>query len=253
MAKIVTKQLVILLSLGAILLQTGCGRTKTAAFESRDAAADACFEHLKKQIKSEINKTSDSRKGYDNWTIIKNDNERYLIFDYTCKPSFKKGDTVGELTPIYFYLDEYGEVQSKLAMNWNGESFIEYTYPLNERVDFDSRGFPDDESKMSWFVEPFNMPFTSIKSDAFVTGVGFGSVLRLCRSTYWERDVTEEKAEALFQKDREYVIKMASNKKGYVLPMGPTSDKAKDEVLLLMDSRWKKCKEDGYEGWNEKK
>lgn len=248
MAKTVAKQLVTLLSIGAILLQTGCGRTKIAAFESRDAAEKACFEHLKKKIKSEINKTSDLRKDYDNWTAIKNDDERYLIFDYTCKPSFKKGDTVGELMPIYFYLDEYGEVEWSVT-KWDGEEFIEYTYPLDKRVGFDSRGFPDDESKMSWFVEPFNMPFTSVKSDAFVAGVGFGSVLRLCRSTYWERDITEEQAEELFQKDREYIIKIVSNKEGYDLPMGPTSDKAKDEVLLLMDSRWKKCKEDSYEGW----
>ncbi len=249
MAKTFAKKLVTVLSIGAILLQTGCGRTKIAAFESRDAAAKACFEHLEKKIKSEINKTSDLRKDYDNWTAIKNDDERYLIFDFTCKPSFKKGDTIGELMPIYFYLDEYGEV-AWMVTKWDRAEYIEYTYPLGKRIDFDSPGVPNDESKMSWFVKPYKMPFTSIKSDAFIAGVGFGSILRLCRSTYSERDITEEQAEKLFQKDREYIIKMASNREGYASHWGPTSNKAKDEALRVMDARWENCKKSGYEGWD---
>ncbi len=252
-AKTVAKQLVALLSIGAILLQTGCGRTKIAAFESKDAAAKACFEYMDKEIKSEINKTTALKKGneydFDNWTAIKNDDERYLIFDYTCKPSFSKGDTVGELIPIYFYLNEDGEVEGNRMMRWK-EKFIEYTYPLGKRIDFDSPGVPNDESKMSWFVKPYKMLFTSIKSDAFIAGVGFGSILRLCRSTYSERDITEEQAEKLFQKDREYINKMANNKEGYAPIWGPTSNKAKDEALRVMDARWKNCKKNGYEGWD---
>lgn len=232
MANPVTKPLATLLALGAIALQTGCGKTKTAAFKTRDEASKACYEHLEKEIKNEIRGTSDYRK--DNFTSVKNDDEQYLIFDYACKPSFKKGDTVGELIPIYFYLDEYGETQWKWAMNWDGDDFIEYTYLLGKKIDFDSRGFPDDESKMSWFAEPFNMPFTSIKSDALVTGIGFGSVLRLCRSSYWERDITEEEAEIRFEKDKKFVLRTVNNEEEYLLPYGPTSEKAKEKVLAVM-------------------
>lgn len=251
MAKNISKKLVILLSLGAILFQTGCGSKKTAFFDSRDAAGKACLEHLENEIKSEIFETSDPNKGYENWTNIKNENAEYLIFSYTCKPNFTKGDTVGELMPIYFYLDKYGEIEWKW-LKFDKEKMTEYTYPLGERVDFDSGGLPTEKSKMSWFVEPFNMPFTSIKSDAFVTGVGFGYVMRLCRSTYRERVITEEQAEILFQKDREYITKMIGNEEGHTPPMGPTSEKAKDLILSVMDGRWEKCKEENYMGWNEK-
>ena len=95
------------------------------------------------------------------------------------------------------------------------------------------------------------MPFTSIKSDAFVTGVAFGSVLRLCRSTYLEKLQTEEQAEALFQRDRKYIMKILNNQEGYIFPTGPTSEKAKKIALSVMDGRWKRCKEEGYEGWEK--
>ena len=105
---------------------------------------------------------------------------------------------------------------------------------------------------MSRFVEPFEMPFTSIKSDAFISGIGWGSVFRLCRSTYLERDITEQQADILFEKDKKYVTRWLNNEDGYVLPWGPASDKAKELALAVMDGRWEKCKEEGYDGWNQK-
>ena len=71
------------------------------------------------------------------------------------------------------------------------------------------------------------MPFTSIKSDAFVTGVAFGSVLQTFVETYLEKLQTEEQAEALFQRDRKYIMKILNNQEGYIFPTGPTSEKAK--------------------------
>ena len=243
------RRLTALLALPTILLLTGWwSEPKKAAFKSRDAAAKDCLKHLEKEIKKEINGTSDYRK--DNFSVIKDDYEQYLILGYTCKPSSKR-DSIGELIPIYFYLDETGEI------NWSGSNYtgnkkdVEYTYPLGKRIDFESIGFPNKESKVSWFINPFEMPFTSIKSDAFVTGVAFGSVLRLCRSTYLEKSQTEEQAEMLFQRDRKYIMKMLNNQEGYIYTAGPTSEKAKKIALSLMDSRWKSCKEEGYEGWEK--
>ena len=103
------RRLKALLALPTTLLLAGWwSEPKTAAFNSKDSAADECFKHLEKEIHKEINGTSDTRK--DNWSIIKDDDEQYLIFGYTCKPSFKKGDSIGELILIYFYLDETGEI-----------------------------------------------------------------------------------------------------------------------------------------------
>ena len=245
------RRLKALLALPTILLLAGWwSEPKIAAFNSRDSAADECFKHLEKEIVKEVNGTSDIRK--DNWSAIKDDDEQYLILGYTCKPSFKKGDSIGELIPLYFYLDETGEIKWRWVRNYTGnEEDVKYTYPLGKRIDFESIGFPNKESKVSWFINPFEMPFTSIKSDAFVTGVAFGSVLRLCRSTYLEKSQTEEEAEMLFQRDRKYIMKMLNNQEGYIYTAGPTSEKAKKIALSLMDSRWKSCKEEGYEGWEK--
>ena len=240
------RRLAALLALPTILLLTGWwSEPKKAAFKSRDAAAKDCLKHLEKEIKKEINGTSDYRK--DNFSVIKDDYEQYLILGYTCKPSFESGDSVGELIPIYFYLDNQGEIKWRQPHNYTGSEFVKYTYPMGKKIDFESIGYPNKESKVRWFINPFDMPFTSIKSDAFITGVAFGSVLRLCRSTYTERSQTEEQAEVLFRKDREYVIKMLNNEDGYVLPTGPASEIAKELTLSVMDARWKRCKEEGYE------
>ena len=138
-------------------------------------AAKDCLKHLEKEIKKEINGTSDYRK--DNFSVIKDDYEQYLILGYTCKPSFESGDSVGELIPIYFYLDNQGEIKWRKAHNYTGSEFVKYTYPMGKKIDFESIGYPNKESKVRWFINPFDMPFTSIKSDAFITGVAFGSVL----------------------------------------------------------------------------
>ena len=104
-----------MLLFGSILLETGCSREKTAAFKTRDAADKACYEYLRKEIEKEVNGTSDSRK--ENWTQIKNDDEQYLIFDYGCKPKFSEGDTIGELIPLYFYLDKRGDLEYTRVWN----------------------------------------------------------------------------------------------------------------------------------------
>ena len=217
------------------------GNHEKPYFSTREEADESCNKFAKDKVKEEIEKSSDSRF-YENYTHIKSDYEEFAILDYGCKPSFKKGSTTGRLIPFYSYLDENGTIEKRRIWpeNYSNDPKYKFSYPLKNPAQSET-GLSDAS------VNPFFMPYSSIRSQDFLTGIGYGSVFRTCRDVYRDKILTEAQGEQAIIDTKEFLSELINDNQ---VPFGPISSNSKDLIYQVLDGRWKNCKKKGYDGWD---